>query len=140
MKLNFLMFSIICGATIINIPTYAVTKCVALNSSTTCTNSSGKGANWSVTCNSLPVQGVAFCGDQNGVSLGATSDNITTIATSNANLYCWCKMTSPAVSRWVFVGSTGGSDYCANTCAAQCANFARSNAIFRSALFSNLSD
>ena len=123
-------------------PVYAVTKCVKLNSSTTCSTYSGATgqSNWSATCDGVSVQGVAFCGSQNGVSIGATTDAVTTSTTSDNNKYCWCKMTSPAVSRWVFSYARTPAGYCAINCANACAYYAQNNASFRSALFSGLGD
>ena len=140
MKKHLLIAGLICAAAIP--PAFAVTKCVKLNSSTTCsTYSSATGqSNWSATCDGVSVQGVAFCGSQDGVSIGATTDAVTTSTTSDNNKYCWCKMVSPAVSRWVFSGAYTLAGRCAYACADDCAIFARHFASFRSALFSNLSD
>ena len=117
-------------------PASAVTKCVKLNSSTTCSDYSGAfgQSNWSATCGGISIQGVTFCGSQNGGSVGATTDAVTT---SSTNKYCWCKMVSPAVSRWVFAGA---DDHCAYRCADRCAGFAPATETFRSALFSGLGD
>ncbi len=123
-------------------PAFAVTKCVKLTPSTTCSTYSGEHgqSNWSATCDGVPVEGVAFCGSQNGGSQGATSTAVTISTTSDDNKYCWCKMVSPAVSRWVF-NNAGLSAYtCADACAYNCAYYAQVPTSFRSALFSNLSD
>ena len=123
-------------------PVYAVTKCVKLNSSTTCSDFSGEynQSNWSATCGGVSIQGVAFCGSQDGGETGATTDAVTTSTTSDNNKYCWCKMVSPAVSRWVFTQAITPAGYCANNCAFVCAGSAQSSASFRSALFSGLGD
>ncbi len=123
----------------------AATKCVALNSSTTCTSSPSTGSlDWSATCttdgNSVAISGIAGCSSQNGGSMGAKSDTISTSSTTEDNMYCWCKMTSPAVSSWVFFSDLGSAANCAIGCASSCAYGVRSNAAFRSALFSGLGD
>ena len=140
MKKHLLIAGLICVATIP--PTFAVTKCVKLNSSTTCTSRSGAfgQSNWSATCGGVSIQGVAFCGSQNGGSAGATTDAVTTSSTSDNNKYCWCKMVSPAVSSWVFNVSAESADACAYLCAYNCAGRAQSDASFRSGLFGSLSD
>ena len=140
MKKNLLIAGLICMATIP--PATAVTKCVKLNSSTTCSSNSGEygQSNWSATCGGVSIQGVAFCGSRNGGSVGATTDAVTTSTTSDNNKYCWCKMVSPAVSRWVFTYAYTSAGRCADDCAYYCALYARNNASFRSALFGNLSD
>ncbi len=142
MKKHLIIAGIICSATIP--PAYAVTKCVKLTSSTTCTSSSGAlgQSNWSATCGGIEIQGVAFCGSQDGGSEGKTSETVTTSPASADNKNCWCKMVSPAVSSWVFYESSGVSaGSCATTCAYSCATGAgQTNSAFRSALFSGLSD
>ena len=138
MKKHLIIAGIICSATIP--PAYAVTKCVKLTPSTTCTTSSGNGSNWSATCGGVSVSGVAFCGSQDGGSEGKTSETVTTSTTSDDNKYCWCKMVSPAVSSWVFVTSSTTAGGCVYNCASVCAGRARNDSDFRSALFSGLSD
>ena len=140
MKKHLLFAGLICAATIP--PAFAVTKCVKLNSSTTCSDFSGATgqSNWSATCGGVSVQGVAFCGSQDGGLVVTASTAVTTSSTSNNNKYCWCKMVSPAVSRWVFVRANPSAGDCATDCPFFCANNAQYNASFRSALFSNLSD
>ena len=139
MKKYLLIVGLICAATIPS--AFAVTKCVKLNSSTTCSDFSGATgqSNWSATCGGVSVQGVAFCGSQKGGSNGATTDAVTTSSTSDDNKYCWCKMVSPAVSRWVFAYSGASAGDCAFNCAAYCAR-SRNFASFRSGLFGSLSD
>lgn len=122
-------------------PAMAVTKCVKQPSSSTCSNySSERGqSNWSATCDGVPVQGVAFCGSQDGGSIGATTTAVTTGTTDDSNKYCWCKMTSPAVSRWVFIAAQASPILCDYQCAAVCSNGVRIQSVL-SAMFSNLSD
>ena len=141
MKKHLIIVGIICAASIP--PAYAVTKCVKLTSSTTCTSLSASPgqANWSVTCGGIETQGVAFCGSQDGGSTGTKSENVTSSRDNNTNKYCWCKMVSPAVSSWVFYDTTGASaDECPYLCPIYCANVLKANPPFRSALFSELSD
>ena len=70
MKKHLIIVGIICAASIP--PAYAVTKCVKLSPSTTCTSPSGVNgqSNWSATCGGIEIQGVAFCGSQSGGSTG----------------------------------------------------------------------
>ena len=147
MKKHLLFAGLICVATIppanaVPAPASTVTKCVKLTSSTTCPDYSGEygQSNWSATCDGVPIQGVTFCGSQDGGSIGATTDAVTTSSTSTDNKYCWCKMVSPAVSRWILSSAGMSVGYCANACANLCASLAANNTSFRSALFSNLSD
>ena len=140
MKKHLIIVGIICSATIP--PAYAVTKCVKLTPSTTCTSYSGATgqSNWSATCGGIEIQGVAFCGSQKGGSIGATTETVTTSPNSDDNKNCWCKMVSPAVSSWVFRISRSYAGSCADYCANDCAISARDIPAFRLALFSGLSD
>ena len=140
MKKHLIIVGIICAASIP--PAYAVTKCVKLTPSTTCTSYSGAvgQSNWSMTCGGIEIQGVAFCGSQNGGSIGTKSETVTTSSTSDNNKYCWCKMVSPAVSSWVFYYSGTSAGNCGRNCAGNCVSAARDFSAFRSALFSGLSD
>ena len=140
MKKHLIIAGIICVASIP--PAYAVTKCVRLSSSTTCVRPYGSTgqSNWSATCGGIEIQGVAFCGSQDGGSMGTTSETVTTSPASADNKNCWCKMVSPAVSSWVFNTSTESAGACAYLCAYNCAGRAQSQSAFRTPLFSGLSD
>ena len=138
MKKHLIIAGIICAASIP--PAYAVTKCVKLTPSTTCTSSSGTAGqpNWSATCGGIEIQGVALCGSQSASSPGKTSETVNISSNSENNKHCWCKMVSPAVSSWVYRNMASGS--CAYGCASSCADFAQGLSAFRSGLFSGLSD
>ena len=140
MKKHLIIAGIICAASIPS--AYAVTKCVKLTSSTTCTSNYGSTgqSNWAATCGGIEIQGVAFCGSQNGGSTGTKSETVTTSSTSDNNKYCWCKMVSPAVSSWVFFYTRTSAGGCANGCAYNCAHGALHDSDFRSGLFSEFSD
>ena len=58
-------------------------------------------------------------------------------ADGNDRGYCWCRMTHPASSRWVFFYSYSASD-CASNCALYCGYSARNNAALRSGLFGSV--
>ena len=57
-----------------------------------------------------------------------------TDADGNDRVYCWCRMTHPASSRWVFDSSYYAS-VCASGCAADCGHYALYNAALRGGLF-----
>ena len=128
-------------------PASAVTKCVALNSSTTCTSDDTQyrgHTDWAATCTtngvSTPISGIGICSSTEGASRHATATELDMSSTVDENLNCWCKMTSPAVSRWVFLVSYTPADVCAMQCASTCASAVRNSAAFRSAMFGSLSD
>ena len=51
---------------------------------------------------------------------------------------CWCRMTHPASSRWVFYISYSNPSACASSCARDCGYGAYSNAAFRGGLFGSV--
>ena len=127
---------------------HAVTKCVALNGiNTTCTSDFLQyeyHIDWAATCTtngvSTPISGIGICSGTQGASQYATATELDTFLTSDDNRYCWCRMISPAVSRWVFYGSTASAGVCDRRCAYICANVVQGVEDFRSALFGSLSD
>ena len=142
---------LIAGAMLCAITTtgaHAVTECFALNSSsTTCTSSPSQyqyHTDWAATCTtngvSTPISGIGICSSTKGASQYATATELDTSDTADNNKHCWCKMISPAVSRWVFNPSSPSAGYCAQFCATLCANFVQGFTAFRSALFGSLSD
>lgn len=144
MKSKIIIAGLLC--TIIAPPALAVTKCVALNSSsTTCTyeDPGDNVADWTATCTtngvSAPIKAIGICSANKGIA-GATATELEISSTVDDNLNCWCKMTSPAVSRWVFSNQSPLASGCARSCAYQCASSVRYNASFRSAMFGSLSD
>ena len=58
-------------------------------------------------------------------------------ADGNDRGYCWCRMTHPASSRWVFNNSHSASR-CASLCANNCGRYAQSSAALRGGLFGSV--
>lgn len=123
---------------------WGVVKCVPLSTSTTCTTTMTgptNALNWVATCNNatdgisgISVSGVAGCSNASG----GTSDTLSTSSTVNDNRHCWCKMTSPAVSKWVYMSLMSGYSDCATNCSYMCANQLKSDSTFRAAMFGNM--
>lgn len=148
MKLKIILAGAIFCA-MIAAPAHAVTKCVALSGSgTTCTSSPTQyeyHTDWAATCTtngvSTPISGTGICSSTDGGSIGATATELDTSSTADDNKHCWCRMISPAVSRWVFTGNSYTSaGYCVRYCSWYCANRVQDSASMRSALFGSLSD
>ena len=139
---------LIAGAMLCAITTtgaHAVTKCVALNSSTECTSEDYYNrTDWVAMCTtngvSTPIIGIGICSSTEGASEYATATELDTSSTIDDNRYCWCKMTSPAVSRWVFNRSYETAGSCAWYCANYCAGSAQYSATHRRSMFGSLSD
>ena len=127
-------------------PASAVTKCVKLSSSTTCSyvNPGTYVVDWTSNCTSsgtsVAISGISQCSSTSGSSVGQKATSLK-ISGGTDDKDCWCKMVSPAVSSWVFCSPHRSASSCANSCADACASGAQAyDAAFRSALFSGLSD
>ena len=143
MKKHLIIAGIICAASIP--PAYAVTKCVKLTSSTTCSyvNPGNYVVDWTSNCTSsgtsVAISGISQCSSTSGSSNGQKA-TVLEISGGTDDKHCWCKMVSPAVSSWVFSRSRPSADDCASNCADFCAHFAAYYSAFQSGLFSGLSD
>ena len=97
---------------------------------------------WSSTCTvsgtSVDVKGVSVCSSQSG-NKGDVADTLSRSHIASENVHCWCKMVSPAVSRWVYSEDAGGN--CAHYCATDCVSgLSGYLTTFRTSMFSSLSD
>ena len=61
-----------------------------------------------------------------------------TDANGNERKYCWCKMTHPASSRWVFNNPRPWASDCLSWCASLCGGNVRTNAALREGLFGSV--
>lgn len=125
--------------TTLGAPAFGVVQCVALNENTTCTGAYESGMSWATTCNSIQVEGVAMCGNEDGGVIGAVSET-TGVYTSdildNQNKHCWCKMTSPATSLWIYIPPMIFTDSgCLSSCARLCAVELTRTQEFKEAMF-----
>ena len=87
---------------------------------------------WEVTAPYGTLSGIAVCNSTAGSYAVATS---TDFPTGTSGVYCWCKMTSPATSAWVyFIGHSSASD-CDSLCAFRCGYRGRDSSDFRRGVF-----
>lgn len=120
------------------LPASAVTKCVKLNATSTCTNTSGITSNqsdWSANCGGTEIRGIGVCGaNDDNLSTAQKTDILNTKASDNT--FCYCKMITPAVSQWVFLTELGTG--CQAICSQRCLGgvLATGNQVIRNALFS----
>ncbi len=118
----------------------AATKCVNLNSETT-TCSKPKYTeyqpDWTAVCNlgTTSVRGVAVCASTAAENQYDTS---ATITVGETNRYCWCKVTAPAPSMWVYNADMYGGANCARRCVVYCGEHIGYYPEYRKALFSTL--
>jgi hypothetical protein len=75
--------------------------------------------------------GISYCSSTNdGKSQNQQGDPGNT-----KGKYCWCMLTNPAASAWVFQNAHDSAGNCSQYCANYCASYARILSVFRSALF-----
>ena len=101
----------------------------------------GTGRNYSAAYNTWEtyfpygtVHGISACTNTSG-SYAVANENLDV---STSGLYCWCKMTHPAVSLWVFSLSSSSASDCASYCAHYCGYDVRRNSGFRAGLFGSV--
>ena len=56
----------------------------------------------------------------------------------NERKYCWCKMTHPFSSRWVFNDANASASSCVSSCAAYCGRYVQANAAMRGGVFGSV--
>ncbi|MBQ0013544.1 MAG: hypothetical protein KBS86_03185 [Proteobacteria bacterium] len=82
------------------------------------------------------IKGEALCSSTDGTY--AKPGNPDEAFDEDTSQYCWCRMTSPAVSRWVFFGDDDFSIFCAHRCVDYCASFVHDVSDFRSVVFGSV--
>ena len=92
---------------------------------------------WSVTFPNYTVSGVASCNSITGTPGTAYSGNQNNITQGYQENQpnCWCRMTNPVRSAWVFSGSFGTVSECAPNCVFHCSNRSSNFSDFRRALY-----
>lgn len=98
---------------------------------------------WSVTFSYGTVWGIATCVDTSGTSNTAVEelrDSNGEIATGGERTgrYCWCQLSHPAKSRWVFRHAYSSVAFCRSHCVIDCGGAVRSYSAFREGLFGSL--
>lgn len=131
-KLIFLLF--LC---IWSVPSWAVSMCLEMTSSTSCTNPGTSvpisQPDWTIRCSGITIRGVGVCSS----SSTRVASNPTV---SSSSYYCWCKMIYPAISDFVRMTSTawGQFDWCEGACAQRCSQLFYNNATFRNNILKTL--
>ncbi len=142
MKRILIALIILCVAT----PLHATTMCAAEDTTAVILDPSINGTGYKSDANTMTwnttfpygtIYGVAACLSVNGGSSGTVNTDLNAGGGEKEGGYCWCKMTHPAASRWVFNHSFSASN-CASLCAYYCASHAPSNAALRSGLFGSV--
>ena len=88
----------------------------------------------SVVKSTISILGLGMCAGTAAVSVGTVESNIST-TTAGDNTFCWCRMYSPWLSKWVFARNyIGNEQQCNIKCHSYCANTFISNSTFRDAI------
>jgi hypothetical protein len=139
-------------------PVYATTMC-AVNDSVAVVLDPTIGGNnysydatlgtWWASFSYGTIRGISACLNSNkGKSMGGYVSQLTDVDNNgDTNLvvgsekygrYCWCKMTHPAASLWVFIYDRGSPASCASNCAYYCGYGARADEALRVGLFGSV--
>ena len=59
-------------------------------------------------------------------------------ADGNERKYCWCKMTHPASSRWVFNYAYASASACVSYCSNYCGHYVRADSAMRGGVFGSV--
>ena len=90
------------------------------------------------------VRGISAClsskyGQTLGGAVADLHDNNELVVGGETNgEYCWCKMTHPAASLWVFADTISSASFCAGSCASACGSIVRLYSGMRSGLFGSV--
>lgn len=98
---------------------------------------------WSATFSYGTLWGISTCvgtGGTYGVAVDQLRDSDGTVASGGerTGVNCWCQMTHPAQSRWVFRLAYDSVDDCRSLCASPCGLDVRNNQTLRLGMFGSL--
>ena len=132
------------------IPTYAVDMCasenaivIVLDPSIQPTSSSHDAPTftWHAVFSYGTITGISACLNYNS-GQSDQANNGTVFGGEQKGNYCWCKITHPAVSKWVYTGNNTSD--CATACTGYCKSYvggsASSNVGKRGALFKTITN
>ena len=139
------MLSILIGVAVATSADAANTMCVTsdntniiLDPSIEGTSSTGISENmtWTATFPNYTVSGIATCNSTKGESARAYPEyNFDNNHASSEGVYCWCRMTSPVRSAWVYRTELSSASDCASACASRCGYYVQSSSAFRGPLY-----
>ena len=102
----------------------ALRQCVNLNASMVCSGSIScyNVSDCVIDCGVEEVRFVGQCASTSGVADSSVVDGLQVSDTVSENMYCWCMMVQPVVSKWVLRYNYGSGGTCLTYCARGCAN------------------
>ena len=91
---------------------------------------------WKATFSYGTVSGVASCNNTAGSSNStAHPEYNSTFTQATTGTQCWCRMTSPVRSAWVYDGPKDNAATCETNCAYNCTYYVNNSASFRTAMY-----
>lgn len=114
----------LCLSVLFGLPAYAVTKCIALNPNTTCTEIKPETyhTDWGSDCSGIAIRGVSVCGHVDGGKADNRAvQSVWVSSDPNQNRACFCKIVQPVVSRWTYAETQEYAGNCAQWCPLACA-------------------
>lgn len=140
-KIVFIIFAIF-----LSVPIGAAQRCIDFGDLSMWLNEYNApldSVDWSLVWPHITVEGIGVCAETSG-SVGDVLDTIeydtSFFQSSNDNFYCWCRMLSPAVSKWVFHSYIGYADGCLEYCSTYCADEFIFSSDFREIMLGTLSN
>ena len=121
-------------------PVFFIHTAIILDPSVDGTNSTYNQteATWETTFPYGIVSGIASCNDISGSGYGKTysgNQNNITQGYQEDQMNCWCRMTTPVRSAWVFLNTRTSTSECVSACARFCGIGFRDSAYFRQPFF-----
>ena len=92
---------------------------------------------WTAIFPNYTLSGIVSCNSLTGTSGTAYPEynNQITAGYQTNQLQCWCRMTNPVRSAWVFSNTFSSASECASSCANFCGTYVRDHAFFRRGVF-----
>lgn len=129
---------IVAGLSFLSGPVYCATM---LPPEIKCRNSEYSGDNWGALCDNgtdeLVVKGIGVCSDVDARAY-TQSEKLLPAEDEDDAVHCWCRMTSPFQSQYVFIRSYVYTNECQNWCTHFCAYDIVSDKTFRNTMFKNI--
>lgn len=101
-------------------------QCVDLNQDVVCTAGADAEcynvSDCAIKCSGKDVLLASRCSNQSGTPDVSSAINVTVSDEHSENMYCWCMVVTPVVSKWVMRYAYSSGGVCATYCARGCSN------------------
>ncbi|MCM1294091.1 MAG: hypothetical protein NC311_00830 [Muribaculaceae bacterium] len=140
----FIVMIMMCGANATTMCAANDTLAIVLDPQVAGTNhaSNAELFEWNATFSYGTLFGIATCvttpsGAATDTLIDTDSGDVAT-GGERTGKYCWCQMTHPVKSRWVFRLAYGSVSVCRSICASICGSYVRGDSSFRGGLFGSV--